>query len=362
MQKLRFKNRGGILYFGFGDKFKSSKLKYSIINKNIIIGKFKNGQLNNELEFMQCDEHLVTKLLDEVMIDKENTLKHNSILAYRNACKNNIIPYFKGKATSDVRPIDIKLFQDSLVQKGLGIQSISMARGLLKDVFSLAIIREQINSNPIKMVDMPKFREQKEKPKPFTLDEIDIILAHCDGDVKNFLGVSFFTGMRSGEVLALKWEDVDFNTDTISINKTIANGTVNTPKTHASFRDIEMLDEARKYLKAQQLTTGLNGGYVFLNSENKVHNTNAVFYKRLKAILVELGIDERTLHNTRHTFASLMLNNGIDPLWVSHTLGHESLDITLKVYTRYMPKKEKMSIRFLDTRYKSGTNTVQNEN
>jgi len=73
-------------------------------------------------------------------------------------------------------------------------------------------------------------------------------------------------------------------------------------------------------------------------------------------VLTKLGIERRSLHNTRHTFASMMLNNGIEPLWVSHTLGHESLKITLDIYTHYMPKKEKMSIRFLETRYKNGTN------
>jgi len=278
MQKLRFKNRNGILYFGFGDTFKSSKLKYSVVNKNIIIGKFKNGQLNNELEFIQPEECLITEILKEVMVDKENTLKHNTVICYQTACKNSIIPYFKGKAVSDIRPIDIKLFQDSLVEKGLGKQSINVARVLLRDVFSLAIMREQATINPIKMVDMPKFKIQKQKPKPFTMDEIDKILSNSTGDLRNFFGIAFFTGMRSGEILALKWDDIDFNTDTISINKTIANGVINSPKTHSSLRDIEMLDEARKYFKAQQLLTGLKNDYIFLNQKNRVYSTNTFFY------------------------------------------------------------------------------------
>jgi len=131
MQKLRFKNRGGILYFGFGDKFKSSKLKYSTINKNIIIGKFKSGNLAEDLSFVSVDAPLITTLLEEVMSEKENSLKHNSILSYRTACNTSIIPYFKNKFVSDIKPIDIKLFQDSMLKRGLKRVSVSLYFGFI---------------------------------------------------------------------------------------------------------------------------------------------------------------------------------------------------------------------------------------
>jgi integrase len=354
MQKLRFKNRNGILYFGFGDKFKSSKLKYSMINKNIIIGKFKSGSLSEELNFISEDAPLVTKLLEEVMSEKESSLKHNSILSYRTACTTSIIPYFKNKFVSDVKPIDIKMFQDSMVKRGLKRQSLATVRVLMKELFDIAIIREYITINPVKMVGMPKIKLTKEKPKPFTLDEIDLILKNTTGSIKNFLGISFFTGMRSGELLALRWDDIDFTTDTISISNTIASGVINSAKTKSSVRDIELLDEARKYFKAQQLLTGLKNEFVFMD-KNSYYGHNKHFYGFYQRVLKTLNIEARNLHNTRHTFASMMLNNGIDPLWVSNMLGHENLNITLQIYTHYMPKKEKMVIGFLNNRYKNGT-------
>lgn len=355
MQKLRFKNRGGILYFGFGDKFKSSKLKYSTINKNIIIGKFKSGNLAEDLSFVSAYAPLITTLLEEVMSEKENSLKHNSILSYRTACNTSIIPYFKNKFVSDVKPIDIKLFQDSMLKRGLKRQSISTVRVLMKEIFDLAIIREYTTVNPIKMVGMPKMRAVVEKPKPFTLDEIDLILKSTEGSLRNFLGISFFTGMRSGEILALRWDDIDFTNDTITISNTVASGVINSAKTQSSIREIEMLSEARKYFKSQQLFTGLRNEFVFMNKSNTFHENNKHFYALYQRALKKLGIELRNLHNTRHTFASVMLNNKVDPLWVSSMLGHESLNITLKIYTHYMPKKEKMSIEFLEKRYKNGT-------
>jgi len=359
MKKLRFKSRGGILYFGVGDKFKSSKLKDTNVNRNIIIGKFKNGFLDDELELELSSKKeipFITELLDEVMQSKSISLKHKTMLAYTVTCKNSIIPYFKDMLVTQVKPIDIKKFQDYLLSKGLKRSSIIMTRVLLKEVFNLAILNEYITLNPIVMVRIPKIRAVKKKQMPFTLDEIDLILSNTSSHIRNFLGISFFTGMRSGEVLALKWEDIDFTTDTISVNKTIAAGVVNAPKTQSSIRDIEMLDMAKEFFKAQRLETGLKDGYIFLTRKGVVYGSNTYFYGHFQKTLTKLKLDRRSLHNTRHTFASIMLNNNIDPMWVSNMLGHDNLNITLSTYAHFMPKKEKMELGFLEKRYKNGTN------
>jgi len=360
MRKLRFKirnsKRGDILYYGIGDKFISSGKIDSKVNRNIIIGLFNNGKLDEKLGIKSIDiVPTVTELLKEVMTSKYKTLKHKTMLAYNITCNSKIIPYFKDMRVNEVKPIDIKRFQDSIVDKGLKKQTIVLTRVLLKEVFSLAIINEWITMNPIKMVDMPKIKSIKKKMKPFTLDEIDLILKSSRLVLRNFLGISFFTGIRSGELLALKWEDIDFSTDTISINKTIASGVINSPKTASSERDIEMLPKVKEFLKSQQLETGLKNTFVFLTRSNSYYSNNSFFYIGYQSVLKKLNIEKRALHNTRHTFASIMLNNKIDSHWVSNTLGHDNLDITLKVYAHYMPKKDKMSIKFLEKRYKNGT-------
>ena len=208
------------------------------------------------------------------------------------------------------------------------------------------------------MVGMPKLKYTSRKQKPFTLDEIDLILSNAKGQLRNFLGISFFTGMRSGEILALTWDDIDFTSDTIIINKTVATGIINSAKTRSSERDIEILSKAKGFFKSQKLETGLASSYVFLNKKNTFYPSNCNMYSSYQYLLKRLGIEKRSLHNTRHTFASIMLNNSIDPLWVSSMLGHESLQITLNIYTHYMPKKEKMKIDFLEKRYKNGTNNI----
>ncbi len=356
MKKLRFKNRNGILYFGLDDKFKSSKLKYSQINKNIIINRFKSGALDEELEFKDTKIPTINVYLNKIMLEKSRTLKHTTLSSYQSSM-NRILTYFDNKTVKEIKPINVKKFLDDIAYQGFSRSLVNRARFLLKEIFNLSILNEDITTNPVSVVKNPKVLCSPKEQKPFTLDEIDLILSGARGIYKNFLGISFFTGARSGEILALTWKDIDFNSSTISISKTLSKGSITTAKTQSSVRDIEMLPMARKFLEAQRLETGLQNGFIFTKTDKLSHYANnSLFYNTYREILDKVGLERRSLHNTRHTFASMMLNNQIDPLWVSSMLGHKNLDITLKVYTHYLPKKEKMVIGFLEKRYKSGTN------
>ena len=245
MKKLRFKNRKGILYFGVDGNFKSSKMKDTKINRNIIISKHRSGGLDEELGFKTEKIPTLLNFLDKVMQEKRETLKVSSIESYSNAYKR-IVAFFEDKAINRFKPIEIKEFQDE-VAKNLSRSYINAMRTLLREAFDLAVLSEILNVNPVVAVRPPKFVKAKKKQKPFTLDEIDLILENLQGHVRNFLGISFFTGMRSGEILALTWDDIDFVTDTISITKTVSRGVINSTKTAASERDIEIIPQARKF-------------------------------------------------------------------------------------------------------------------
>lgn len=358
MKKLRFKNRNGILYFGIGDKFKSSKMKYNSVNKNIIQSKFNNGLFDSDLNIKITSSELINDLVLEFIKSQSNIKKDSTLRNYRTAFKNHIKPFFENKTVQQIKPIDIKLFQDYVLQKGIsGKGALGPSRYLLSEVFQDKILSGEISVNPVKMVNVPVFKKstKKQSIKVFTLDEIDIILENSSGFFRNLLGILFFTGMRIGELLALKWDDVDFQTDTITINKTVSAGTIGTPKTLSSDRDIEMLEQAREFFKRQMLLTGMKNTYVFLNSKQSHYTQGSHLLLKFTDLLKELNLQRRTLHSARHTFASMMLNNGIDPMWVSATLGHENVKITLEIYAHFLPRKEKMKIEFLKNRYKNGT-------
>ena len=355
MKKLRFKNRNGILYFGVGEKFKSSKLKYSKVNKNIIINKFKSGALNDDLEVIEIKSPTVESYLERVKLEKKKNVRHSTFESYKSSFVR-ISKYFDGKMTREVKPIHIKNFLETVADDETARTLLNRVRFLLKEIFDLSVLNEDIVSNPVSVVRSPKTNHEPKRHEPFNLDEIDLILSTAKGQYRNFLGIAFFTGMRSGEILALTWDDIYFSTDTISITKTLSKGGIGKPKTSSSYRDIELLPMAKKYLESQRLETGLKNGFVFTKEDKESHYANnSQFYNYYRKVLDKAGLERRSLHNTRHTFASMMLNNNIEPMWVSSTLGHRDLSITLKVYAHYIPKKEKMVISFLEKRYKNGT-------
>lgn len=109
-----------------------------------------------------------------------------------------------------------------------------------------------------------------------------------------------------------------------------------------------MLPICEKYLNEQFKITGFNE-YCFLNEQNKPFKTSASIYNIWKKILLELNFYYRSFYQTRHTFASNMLSNSENPLWVSQMLGHKSLDITLQKYSKYIKREElTRKISYLD--------------
>lgn len=360
MRKLRFKNRNSILYFGVGDTFRSSKLKDTNVNRNIIKGKFKRGELDAELGIgISKNIPTVAALTQQAINEKSKSLKLRTIKSYISIRENQIIPFFGERLITEITAKDINNYHNFLVDRKVSKAMVITARVILSRAFESAVINGIMYSNPVKLVSAPKRKvlSNKKKQKPLSLDEIEKVLSEARGSVRNFLGISIFTGMRSGELLALTWDDVDFDSETITIDKTLSAGMIeDSPKTRSSERDIEMADRAKEYFLAQRRETGLQNTYLFLNGKGEHHSNHNVFYNGFHDILDSLGLERRSPHNTRHTFASIMLNNEIDIMWVSHMLGHESVAITLSMYAHYMPRKEKMSLPFLEKkRYKNGT-------
>jgi integrase len=142
------------------------------------------------------------------------------------------------------------------------------------------------------------------------------------------------TGIRPGEIVALKWSDIDFDNRTITINKTTVSGTVGNVKTPSSIRKVDMLPQAYNSLQKQLLLTQ-NYYTVFINQSKEPFFSHDIIAKLFKELLTKSNIKHRPLYNLRHTFTTQMISKGIDITWVSKMLGHKDVSITLKKYTKF---------------------------
>ena len=179
---------------------------------------------------------------------------------------------------------------------------------------------------------------------------IKFILDNASGWFKNFLGIAFFTGMRTGEILALEWKDINLADGTISINKTQTMGLNKRPKSKSSVREIDILSQCEIFLKNQQRINGL-GLNLFVSTKHKtggkIYGSCSLVY-RWKNLLKKCNLPYRNIYQTRHSFASNMLSNKEDMFWISKMLGHKSMNVTLERYSKYVKNNRDKKTTFLD--------------
>jgi integrase len=261
--------------------------------------------------------------------------------------KNHIKDFLGSKALDKVKPSHIELWQNYVLDKGISAIRVKKMRSILFTMFNDAIKDEIIDKNPLLVVKTPKI--PRTKINPFTLTEIQKILSVAQGQYRNFYALAFFTGARSGELIGLKWEDVDFSNLEISIQRSIKEGIISTPKTENSTRVIDILDSLLPYLKAQYEITGHFNSYIFLNQQNEhFYDIKRIRNTHWKKDLIKANLEYRPIYHTRHSFASLMLSNNEDILWVSNMLGHTDSTMTLSKYSRYIKRDKKKRGVFLD--------------
>lgn len=268
-------------------------------------------------------------------------------LMYKRNYNKHIKPVFGDVKITMITSNDITHWQNNIREKEhLAKSSILRVRSCLNVMFEDAFDNDIIQINPIRRAK--KLRET-ENPKvkrvglkPFNLMEIQSILDTLNDSDKNIIATLFYTGMRAGECIGLKWEYVDFNKKTISIREQMVDGKQKQIlKTARSQRIIPMIDILVPYLKKQYELTGKQNDYVFLTSRSNKHYHGAgkireqIWIKALK----KANVPYRNLHQTRGTFISTLISSGEDINFVSKIAGHENVKVTLEKYSEYIPVK-----------------------
>ncbi|CAD7287775.1 Putative defective protein IntQ [Campylobacter majalis] len=279
-------------------------------NKDTSEVKFKNFAY----EFLQAHEGQVRDL----------TLK-----GYTQDLQKRILPEFGEKRLSQIKPMELKRWQNEL-KKELSAKRINNIRSVFELILKSAVSNELIDKNPFNSV--AKLQNKKTEINPLSLDEVALVLKTANKDFANVLKVAFFTGMRTGELIALRWENIDFKKETIRIDKSIRQGQIQPPKTQNSIRTIPMLPCVKEALLA--LKQGNNSEWVFAGLNGSHLYEPKSLSKKWANTLKKAGLAHRVFYQTRHTFASIMISKGEDVLWVSQTMGHSDAVITFKRYAK----------------------------
>jgi integrase len=280
---------------------------------------------------------------------------------YRNYIKESEL---YGLKISDLKSIQIQRYYNKLFGNDTSGNVIKNLNKLLKQFLNYAVDEGYLLKNPIsgKKIVIPSEKKiDNGEIEIFTNDEIERLKKSLEGHrLKGLILMALGTGLRQGELLALKWDDID-NLE-IKVDKTIrrvtiinSDGSRNTevilqsPKSKSSNRTvpipsslIPVLEEHNKKQKLEKLKAGhyyIDDNFVFPTITGTPINTKNLF-KSYKALLIKAKIEHKKFHSLRHTYATKLFEYGVPLKTVQTLLGHSDLSITADIYTHVMPKEK----------------------
>jgi integrase len=280
--------------------------------------------------------------------------KPSTIESYRRNLRVHILPRLGNRPLCDIKPAELdRLYADLLVGVGcrrpLSPRTVRYVHTILHGIFAHAIKKEVLAANPCVRADPPEARMCRSREmRTWTAEQVRRFLAGLEGGdrYRAPLHLLATTGMRRGEALGLKWDDLDLDHYELVVRRTLGNVdyeiTVGEPKTFAGRRTVALdaatvavLREHRALQLRERLAAGsayTDDGWVFTMADGRPMHPNA-FYRVFLRRVAASGLPTIRLHDLRHTWATLALRAGVHPKIVQERIGHASIAITLDLYT-----------------------------
>lgn len=219
----------------------------------------------------------------------------------------------------------------------ISARRVNMVIARLRSIFATAYRRKLITDDPMRHVQ--NLREPRHDADPFDLDETRRIIEAAEGWEGSFVTTLLYTGIRPGEALALHWEAIDWNHGLILVRATESRRYGRgLPKTKGSERDVEMIAPVRSALRDQQARSRLKGDLVFPSLAGKAIDLANIRARNWPRILQRAKVRPRTIYQCRHTFARLAIEHGDTPQHVAAQLGHTSVEMVFRVYSKWMTR------------------------
>ena len=280
----------------------------------------------------------VREALEDFLLNRRRKYEASTLRGYTSAIYHHLIPSFGDLPIRKLTTKEIKDWMNGLTVSAKRINNVLIPlRIVLKDAFLDGLI----DSNPADRVQ--NIPHRYDEPKPFKPDEMRSFLENCDPQSRNLFQFAFWSGLRTSELIALEWRDIDWTNGIIRVTRASVKRIIKQPKTHAGIRDVLILPPAMEALERQKSVSYAIGGRIFHNPRtNKPWETDSQIRGTgwLPAITAA-GVPYRNPYQTRHTYASMLLSAGENPMWVAQQMGHADWGMIRKRYGRWIPDVDK---------------------
>jgi len=293
------------------------------------------------------DVQTVEAFLERWLERQKLQLKASSYSGYRRIVHGKLIPWFGHLKLS---ALNKKTVRDKLDTVEGTNKTLANIQSVLRAALSEACdIDELIEANPLAGWTYQRKEEVKDADQidPFSKEEQAAILGAMSGQGRNLIQFALWTGLRTSELVALDWGDVDFVRGVVVISRAMTQHSedAEAPKTAAGRREVRLLQGAMEAITAQKSETWLAGNEVFQNPQTGERWTgDQPIRKTLWTwALKKAGVRYRYPYQTRHTYASMMLSAGEHPMWVAKQMGHADWTMIARRYGRWMPDADKFA-------------------
>jgi integrase len=267
-----------------------------------------------------------------------NAYKPNTIRSYERAVEGYVADSWVGRLkVSEVRRRDVQALADELLGSGLQGATVSNILNPVQAFYRRAIDRDELAYNPATRIDLPT--EQDARPKRIaSADEAEALIVALEPRDRPLWATAFYAGLRRGELMALRISDVDLGGSRNRVERSWDQyeGEIE-PKSRSSRRIVPLLAVLRDFLDEHLIDAeGDQNALVFGRAEAAPFAPMAI-HKRAKRRWKEKELEPITLHECRHTFASLLIDAGANPKAVQEFMGHSKIQTTFDIYGHLMP-------------------------
>ena len=274
--------------------------------------------------------------LNEEKGNREDDIHNDYLSIYHNF----IEPVLGNMLLEDIKVLNIRRWKNDL----LSTQKLSKSRyqkyhRTLNFIMQYAYLNEFIIKNPVALVDKKSklFTQSKHdaSKKYYTSQEAKALMDNATGWFQVFLKVLFFTGVRTGECLALKFSDLDFEKEQITIQRSIRKGRIKETTKTGVARVIDMPKPLKEALIGYK-SYALNDEWLFVNAKTNMpyYESNSITRWYFKPLLERLNITYKSLYATRHSWSTIVMENNLPMTYIQKQLGHRKLSTTMDYYIK----------------------------
>ena len=353
--------------------FKPSKpnLPYTKLNRELeaFVAAFEQ-EIENEgpMRNVRPDKITFADFCVQYLEVKKNTLSPQTYNFHSKVIDEELMPMFARMKIKDLRTYHIQQFVQYLATEkkrldgregGIAASTVKRYTTVLRSIVTMAYKLEHIEDDigRSRRIEFPK--EETKEVEAFTLEEVGDILKALESEpwhIRAVIEVALFTGCRRGEIVGLKWADIDFENQRISVKRSIyklsdGKAREKEPKPKCSIRTISIPERLCKTLTEYRLQQNRhiaylgdgwrNLDYVFAEEDGYVMNPHTPT-KQFDHFLKRHGIRHLKFHGLRHTSATMLLANGCDIKTVSSRLGHADISTT-NIYVHALESTDRMA-------------------